>query len=394
MTAAALPPLRILHVIARLNVGGAALYVLELAAEQQRRGHDVLVVAGSVPRGEESMEYRAQELGVRVLPLPTLQRELSLRRDGAAILELVRILRRWRPDVLHTHAAKAGGTARLAALAAQGARPRVRIHTFHGHVLRGYFGPWRERAFRVAERLLAHTTSALVTVSPEVRDDLVAFGVAKPERFVVIPYGFDVSWADPIDAAARARVRSELQVGEDCFIVGWVGRLTAIKRPLDLVRTIRGLVDRGVDAALVAVGDGVDRPDVEELARRLEVAERCHLVGYQKDIHSWFAAFDVFCLTSANEGTPVAVIEALAAQRPVVATRVGGTPAVVADGESGFLVEPGDTATMAARLEELARDAELRERMGRRGAELMRERYAKDRMVEDVEQLYAGLLAR
>lgn len=383
--------LSIVHVIARLNVGGAALHVLQLAREQAERGHDVLVVAGTLAAGEESMEYVADELGVHVLKLPLLQRELSPRADAAAILALRELLRRRRPDVLHTHTAKAGATGRLAALAVGSARPRAIVHTYHGHVLSGYFSRRWERVFRLIERLLSHTAGTLVAVSDEVRDDLVRFRVAPAERFVVVPYGFDLPAWSEADEAARRRLRAE--VGADArFVVGWAGRLTAIKRPLDLVRTLGGLLERDVDALLVLVGDGEDRPAVEALAAELGLRDRCRFVGFQERIRDWYAAFDAFLLTSANEGTPVAAIEALAAGRPVVATRAGGTGAVVANGETGYLERIGDTEALAARLALLARDPELRARMGERGAEDVRERFTIGRMADEIEAVYRALL--
>ena len=383
--------LSIVHVIARLNVGGAALHVLQLAREQAQRGHDVLVVAGTLAAGEESMEYVADELGVHVLKLPLLQRELSPRADAAAILALRELLRRRRPDVLHTHTAKAGATGRLAALAVGSARPRAIVHTYHGHVLSGYFSRRWERVFRLIERLLSHTAGTLVAVSNEVRDDLVRFRVAPAERFVVVPYGFDLPAWSKADEAARRRLRA--QVGADArFVVGWAGRLTAIKRPLDLVRTLGGLLERDVDALLVLVGDGEDRPAVEALAAELGLRDRCRFVGFQQRIRDWYAAFDAFLLTSANEGTPVAAIEALAAGRPVVATRAGGTGAVVANGETGYLERIGDTEALAARLALLARDPELRARMGERGAEDVRERFTIGRMADEIEAVYRALL--
>jgi glycosyltransferase involved in cell wall biosynthesis len=383
--------LSIVHVIARLNVGGAALHVLQLAREQERRGHDVLVIAGTLAAGEESMEYIADELGVNVLKLPMLQRELSVRADGAAILALRDVLRTRRPDVLHTHTAKAGGTGRLAALIAGSRRPRAIVHTYHGHVLSGYFDRRTERVFRLIERGLSHAAGTLVAVSDEVRDDLVRFKVAPERRFVVVPYGFDLpAWGDA-DEEARRRRRTELDAG-DRFVVGWAGRLTEIKRPLDLVRTLRALVDQGVDALLVLVGDGDDRAAVEALAAELGVADRCHLVGFQKSIREWYASCDALLLTSANEGTPVVAIEALAAGRPVVATRAGGTGTVVANGESGYLEAIGDVDALAGRLALLASDPELRARLGDRGAEDVRARFAVDRMADEIEGVYRRLL--
>ena len=313
-------PLRVLHVIARLNVGGAALHVAQLAAEQARRGHHVLVVAGTIPEGEESMEYLVDELSLPFRKLPALQRDLSLRADAATIRELRRIIRAERPDVLHTHTAKAGAAGRIAALLSGRARPRAVVHTYHGHVLAGYFSPRKTAVFRRIERALAKRSSALVAVSAQVRDDLVSMRIAPTSRFAVIPYGFDLSGRVDPSGALRDRVRTEIGAGGS-FVVGWVGRLTAIKQPLLLVRTLGALVEEGVDALLCVVGDGPDWAETEVLARELGLADRCRFVGYQKELAGWYAAFDAFCLTSANEGTPVAAIEALAAGRPVVSTR-------------------------------------------------------------------------
>jgi len=380
--------MKIVHVIARLNVGGAALHVLQLAREQQRRGHEVVVVAGTLAAGEESMEYVAEELGVDVLKLPSLQRELSARADVSAIVRLRKIIRQRRPDVLHTHTAKAGATGRLAALAAGDARPRAIVHTFHGHVLSGYFSRRWERLFRRIEWVLAHATGTLVAVSDEVRDDLVRLGVARRGQFAVVPYGFDLPKWSPADDEARARIRAELGLTNDTFAIGWAGRLTAIKRPLDLIRTLRSVTDAGVDAVLVLVGDGEDRANTEALARELGVADRTRFVGFQQRIRDWYAAVDVSLLTSTNEGTPVVAIESLAAERPVVATAAGGTGTVVLEGESGYLLPVGDTDGLARKLVELARDPALRARLGAAGARDVRARFATGRMTDELEEVY------
>jgi glycosyltransferase involved in cell wall biosynthesis len=386
-------PLRIVHLIARLNVGGAALHVIELAAEQRRRGYEVVVAAGKLAAGEDSMDYRARELDVPVLRIPHLQRELSLVADARAIAAVRRLLLRTQPDVLHTHTAKAGGAGRLAAAAAGSKGPRAVVHSYHGHVLSGYFGPLRERVFRLVERALAYRTSALIAVSDAVRDDLVAFGVARPERFDVIPYGFDLPGRVRADVGARARRRAELGVDEETFVIGWAGRFAPVKRPLDLVRVTRLLAARGIDAVLAAIGDGPERPDAEALARELGVAGRCRFLGYRRDMSEWYAAFDAFLLTSRNEGAPVVLLEALAAGKPVVATRAGGTGSVVADGQSGYLVEIGDTSALADALEQMARDPGLREMLGRFGADDVTERYAVAAMVDRIEAVYLRVLA-
>src|SRR5919199_3281992 len=170
-------------------MGGPALHVAYLTAGLRERGYETTLVAGSVSRGEESMSFVAERLGARVEALGQLQREISPLRDAKAIVRLARLIRRERPQILHTHTAKAGTVGRLAALLAGDARPPIVVHTFHGHVLHGYFGPLRSRVFRFLETWLARHTTALIAVSPQVRDDLVALGVAPPEKFGVVRLG-------------------------------------------------------------------------------------------------------------------------------------------------------------------------------------------------------------
>lgn len=387
-------PVRVLRVIARLNMGGPALHVSYLAAGLRDRGYETTLVAGEVGAGEESMAYVADELGVPVTTLPHLHRDISPIRDLLATVRLARIIREQRPHILHTHTAKAGAIGRLAALLAGRARPPIVVHTFHGHVLRGYFGRLRGLVFRVLERLLAKVADALIAVSPEVRDDLVALGVAPESKFAVIRLGIKLDERVAGDEGARAWMRRALGIADGRFTIGWVGRMTAVKRADDLLRAFRLLRDRGVDACLCMVGDGPDREAVERLASELGVVRDCLFPGYQEGVGPFFAAFDVFVLPSGNEGTPVTAIEALASGCPVVATRVGGVPDVVRDGVDGFLVAPGAVDELADRLAALAADPSARRAMGASGRARVVPRYAVERLIDDVDRLYRELLAR
>jgi glycosyltransferase involved in cell wall biosynthesis len=386
-------PIKVLRVIARLNVGGPALHVAYLTAGLAERGYDTTLVAGTVGLGEESMAFAAEERGVKIEVLDELHREIAPFRDARAILRLARLIRRERPAILHTHTAKAGAVGRIAALLAGDARPKIVVHTFHGHVLRGYFNPFVTLGFRTLERLLARSTTRLIAVSPEVRDDLVRLGVAPASKFAVVRLGIELGERTHAGDDARSAMRTLLGVDERAFLVGWVGRMTAVKRADDLIHALHGLVERGVDAYLCLVGDGPDRRGLERTAHELGVAKRCLFVGYQEDVGPFYEAIDVLLLPSVNEGTPVSVIEALAAGRPVVATRVGGVPDVMRDGVDGFLVEVGDVAALVDRLAELARDPELRARMGAGSSARSVERYAVSRLVDDIDVLYRSLLA-
>jgi glycosyltransferase involved in cell wall biosynthesis len=373
-------------------MGGPALHVSYLSAGLRERGYETILVAGNVGQGEQSMAYVADDLGVPVVTIPHLHREISPVRDLLATIRLARIIRAERPAILHTHTAKAGAVGRVAALLAGRRRPPIIVHTFHGHVLRGYFGRLWTGVFRLLERVLARITDVLVAVSPEVRDELVAFGVAPATKFRVIRLGIELDERLSPDGAARAETRRVMGVADERFVVGWIGRMTAVKRTDVVLESFRRLRDEGVDAVLCMVGDGPDRHWVENLAGGLGIMRDSLFPGYQEDVGPFFAAFDVFVLPSGNEGTPVTAIEALASGCPVVATRVGGVPDVVTDGEDGFLVDPGDVEGLAASLARLANDPALRARMGGAGRERMRSRYAVDRLIDDVDRLYRELL--
>jgi len=384
-------PIRVLRVIARLNMGGPAIHVANLAAGLQSRGYQTTLVAGSLARGEDSMAFLAERLGVSVVSVPEIQREVSALHDVRSALRVAELIRRERPHILHTHTAKAGAIARAAAVLAREARPPVVLHTFHGHVLKGYFGPGRTEFFRQVEQTLARVSDVLVAVSPEVRDELIELGVAPRHKFAVIRLGIPLEerLGDP---SADEDYRRLYGIPEDAFVVGWVGRMTGVKATRAVLEIVRATRDRGVDAALCMVGDGPDRVRLEEIAHELGIARSCYFVGYQEQIAGYYRLFDAFVLPSVNEGTPVSAIEALASGTPVVANRVGGVPDVVRDGVDGFLVEPGDYDAAGERLAQLARDPELRRRLGEAGRARVLERYSVSRLVDDVDRLYRSLL--
>jgi glycosyltransferase involved in cell wall biosynthesis len=381
----------VLRVIARLNMGGPAIHVAGLAAGLETRGYHTTLVAGTLARGEDSMAFVAERLGVRVVSVPEMEREISALHDAASIRRLAEIIRAERPHVLHTHTAKAGALARAAALLAGSARPPVVLHTFHGHVLKGYFGPARTAFFKRVERTLARLSDVLVAVSPEVRDELVELGVAPPGKFVVIRLGIPLEerLADPTSELDYRRLYG---IPEQAFVVGWVGRMTGVKDTATALEILRATRERGVEAVLCLVGDGPDRERLEQAAHDLGIARACYFVGYQEDVAGYYRLFDAFLLPSVTEGTPVSAIEALASGTPVVANRVGGVPDVVRDGVDGYLVDPGDVEGAATSLATLAANPELGERLGSAGRARVLERYSVSRLVDDVDRLYRSLL--
>jgi glycosyltransferase involved in cell wall biosynthesis len=385
-------PIRVLRVIARLNMGGPAIHVASLAAGLETRGYHTTLVAGSLARGEDSMAFLAERLGVSVVSVPEIQREVSAVHDMRSALRVAALIREERPHVLHTHTAKAGAIARAAAILAGNARPPIVVHTFHGHVLKGYFDPARTAFFRRVEQALARTADVLVAVSPEVRDELVELDVAPREKFVVIRLGIPLE-ERLADRTADSDYRALYGIPKNAFVVGWVGRMTGVKDTGAVLEIVRSARTHGVDAVLCMVGDGPDRTQLEQLAHELGIARACYFVGYQEDVAGYYRLFDAFVLPSVNEGTPVSAIEALASGTPVVANRVGGVPDVVRDGLDGFLVDPGDVTSAGAKLAVLAGDDGLRKKMGEAGRKRVLERYAVSRLVDDVDRLYRSLLA-
>jgi glycosyltransferase involved in cell wall biosynthesis len=389
-------PVKLLRMIGRLNVGGPAIQAITLTERLRERGYATLLVRGVEGPRESSMDWLAQELGVRPYKLRWMRRELG-RHDLLALLRTTELMLRNRPAILHTHAAKAGTMGRLAALILGPWGPAVRVHTFHGHVLTGYFGSRSSRAFLAVERFLARRTSRLVAVSEEVRSDLIRLGVAPPEHISVVPLGFDLDRFLPVrtrSAQERAATRAHFRVPEDRPLVTLVARLVPIKRVDRFLRIAQRLVDRGSPAHFMIVGDG----ELNDELRRSEVARRLggrlSWTGMVRDVVPVYEASDLVVLTSDNEGTPVSLIEAQAAGLPVVSTDVGGVRSVVLNGESGHVVsaedEDGYARCIAGLLEEPAR----RQAFGRRGSAHVVEHFGLPRLVEDLDRLYRELLGQ
>jgi glycosyltransferase involved in cell wall biosynthesis len=329
--------------------------------------------------------------GVRPIVIPDIVGEFSLGpRELCALVRLYRVMRQVRPDVVHTHTAKAGFLGRLAARLA---RVPVVVHTFHGHVLHGYYSPRKSQLLRRMERALAHLTDRIIAVSEHVKRDLVGHGVAPAERIEVIPLGLEL---DPFlhSAPCRGAFRRELQLNGVARVVGIVGRIFPIKNHHLFLEAASLVAREEPTARFVIVGDGPLRAELERQAQATGLADRAIFTGWRRDLPGIYADMDVLAVTSHNEGTPVSAIEAMAAGCPVVATNVGGLPDLICDGETGYLVPPGDARAVATALLHLLHRPETARRMGETARMAVRQRFSAQRLIADVEQLYLGLLER
>ena len=370
----------LVRVITRLNVGGPARQALLLSRELADEFPTTLV-AGTPTPTEGTLSDPA-------VPVATtsLVRPVHPVADIKAFRSVRDILRTHEPRILHTHMAKAGTVGRLSARSLGHSRPRT-VHTFHGHVFDGYFSPVVQRSFLAVERYLARKTDVLLAVSPEIRDELLALGVGRPSQYEVMPLGLELDRFLEV-TGPTGRLRRALGLDRDVPLVGVVGRLVPIKSVDQMIKAMPQLP--GVHLAVV--GDGEERPALERLARDGGLGDRVHFTGWFDDIPSAMSDLDVVVLSSRNEGTPVALIEALAASRPVVATRVGGVEHVVIPDRTGLLVPPSDAEALARAVSRLLSDAQLCERLGAAGRQHVRERFTADRLVEDMRALYRELV--
>jgi glycosyltransferase involved in cell wall biosynthesis len=382
---------RILRVIARLNVGGPARQVMVLDDRLRSRGWDTIVAHGRTAPDEASFEEAARAAGVHLHPITELGRSVRVWSDLIALIRLLGLLWRVEPDVVHTHTAKAGALGRLAASVYNVSRPPSHrcliVHTFHGHVMDGYFGPITNRLVRLAERALGRLADRIVTISDRQWQDIVVrYRIAAPGKVSMVPLGFELESFDDLPSVTRAR--EALGLPSEGLAVGFIGRLVSIKQPLDLVDAFARLSAAEDAAVLLIVGDGELKSRVEQEVRSRGLTDRVVFAGWRSDLANVYAAIDIVALTSRNEGTPVTLIEAMAAGCPVVATDVGGVADLVEDGMNGLLVAAGDTRAFGEALVRLARDPVERERLGRNGRARVLARYQADRLADELDRLY------
>ena len=409
--------MKIVRVIARLNVGGPAKHVVWLTAGLRDAECETLLVAGTVPPGEDDMGYFAEEMGVKPLFISEMSREVSIK-DALTIWKLYRLFVRERPDIVHTHTAKAGTVGRVAGLFYRWLTPgtfvgRPRsckfVHTYHGHIFHSYYGRLKTRAFVNIEKALARLgTDRLVVISEQQRREInEQFRVGSADQFAVIRLGLDTqlfaNWTK-----RRGRFRDELGADDSDILVGIVGRLTAIKNHALFLRAAALYKEQAGSPArvrFVVIGDGHLRRRLEEQVRTLGLIEDVVFTGTRKDPEFFYPALDVVALTSGNEGTPLTLIEAMLNARPVIATAVGGVVDLLGEVDAnddttssystcrrGIRVRPDDAAGFAAGLARLIGDEELRRQIGEGGRRFVTENYSKERLLDDVRSLYQQLV--
>ncbi|MBK6342124.1 MAG: glycosyltransferase [Flavobacteriales bacterium] len=406
---------RVLQILNRFNLGGPthnAAYLTRYMAPE----FETLLIGGSQEATEAGSQYITKSMGVEPLILPELQREVAPWRDRSAYRRIKQVIKDFKPDIVHTHAAKAGAVGRMAAadLGVKGI-----VHTFHGHVFHSYFGPVRTALYKSIERYLAKRSHRIIAISERQRDELVdEHRICEGSKVDVIPLGFDLMPFQLEQERKRALFRRVYGVADDELAVGIVGRLVPIKNHDLFLEVIMRVRERtGLKLRAFIVGDGEERERLQAQTARLGLSQvmgpyfNGHPFGHgvngkpmvkpaEVTFTSWIkeidivnAGLDIAMLTSLNEGTPVSLIEAQASNRPVVSTDVGGIRNIVQADETALLCPSGDAEGLAAALERLARSAGLRDRMGKGGWDFVRDRYHYTRLIDDTARLYRKLLA-
>jgi len=398
--------MKIVRIIARLNVGGPARHVVWLTKNLQGQEFQSVQLTGTVPDGEEDMNYFATENDVTPVFIPEMSRELSPK-DIISLWKVFRRLLREKPDIIHTHTAKAGTIGRVAGFFYRWLawKPVKMVHTYHGHVFHSYYGRRKTAVFLLIERTLARLTDRIIAISAQQKAEInEKFGVGRAPQFEVVPLGIDLS---PFEAAGAKKqlLRDAIGAASDEILVGFVGRLTEIKNIPLLLKAAKIYREEKNESSpklrFLIIGDGHLREALENEVENLGVRDEVLFLGNRHDADVFYAGLDIVALTSLNEGTPLSLIEAMANGKAFVSTTVGGVVDLLGETteekanfkicERGLGVASENARALAGALDFLARDAGLRWALGARGLEFVRNNYSKERLTRDIINLYREL---
>lgn len=420
--------IKVVRIIARLNIGGPAIHTILLAKEFNNKKYESVLVTGSIADSEGDMTYYAEKLGVKPVTIKELGRELSWKDDLIAFFRIFLLLCKESPDIIHTHTAKAGTLGRLSGILynflswmyakilstlkleapAHGAfRKKAKlVHTFHGHVFHGYFGYFKTRFFIFIEKVLAFFSDKIIVISQlQAKDIVEKFRIVSKEKVSIIPLGFNLSEFLGNNGKGD-NFRMECGVKDDTVLVGVIGRLVQVKNHELFLSAIKKAISQRerINAKFAIVGDGELRKKLYDFCCVLGINDGVSFTGWQKDLASVYAGLDIVALTSNNEGTPVSLIEAMASGRPIISTKVGGVKDLMGKFrkklfdedpieiyENGILIPACDADAFAKALHWLIRERDIAKEMGNNGRIFVKERYCIERLAGDMEKLYDNL---
>jgi glycosyltransferase involved in cell wall biosynthesis len=388
---------KVLRIINRLNLGGPtynAAYLSKYLAPE----FETLLVAGIKDESEASSEYIVEKMGLKPIYIENMHREINPIKDYSAYKQIKKIIEEFKPDIVHTHAAKSGTLGRLAA---HNAGVPIILHTFHGHVFHSYFNPIKTKVFLNIERYLANRSSKIIAISQKQKEELCyEYNIAKEEKFSVVPLGFDLDRFFENNEQKRKLFREKHGLLDDDIAIGIIGRLVPVKNHSLFLKAIKEAKGQAKSIKAIIIGDGELRNEIEEEVKALGLtfsttkAEGVDVLftSWIKQIDEALPGLDVVALTSHNEGTPVSLIEAQAAGVPIVSTRVGGIEDIVIENTTALLSPPNDHLALAQNMVALSNSKQLRENLSLKGKDFVKEKFSYTRLVEDVRKLYNELL--
>jgi glycosyltransferase involved in cell wall biosynthesis len=390
---------KIIHIITRLDKGGSAENTLLTALGINKKKYEVILVKG--PTYESRMSNKehatisadlkeARLNGIRIVNLPFLLRRINPVYDLLALFSLYVFLIKEKPTIVHSHTSKAGLLGRLAAKLAG---VPIIVHTPHGHVFFGYFGPFRTKIFILLEKLASRITGKIVTLSNREKEDYILFKIAEEDKFSVICSGIGLNRFKESLLSEKQNLKKELGMPENSLIVGTAGRLVPVKGPEFLLKAAKYIISEYPDTYFIFTGDGPLEQDLKRKALEMGISENVIFLGWRDDVAKIISIYDIFVLPSLNEGMGRVLVEAMALGKSIVASNIGGIPDLVIHGKNGFLVPPKNPKELAKYIQVLLEDKDKREKMGLAGKE-MAYNFTSERMVEKIANLYKKLLAK
>ncbi len=393
---------KVIQIVNRLSLGGLvsnALYMAKYMAPE----YETLVLAGMLEEEEGSYEFLAKEMGIRYQILPSMHRKINLWQDLKAYRELKKVIRDFQPDILHTHGAKAGAIGRLAA---SHCNVKGIFHTFHGHVFHSYFHPLKTQLFLRIEQYLAEKSSCILSVSHQIKQELAEeYKICKADKIQVIELGYDLKIFQENLSQKRQQFRNKYQINPDEIAIGIVGRIVPIKNHALFLKGLKQVLQKtNKKIRAFIIGDGELRNEIESSARNLDIpfnTEKETQFNQPLTFTSWiqkidvaYAGLDIICLTSLNEGTPVSLIEAQAARKPIITTDVGGVRDTVLEGQTALVSRSNDPDKLAENLLKLINDEQLRQSFGQKGLAFVKDKYAYNRLIKDMKILYNNFVSK
>ncbi len=398
--------IKVLHILNRFIIGGPSIIALNII-NSLPSNYEVKLIVGGKDNKEEWSEYMLDDTSEKsLIYIPQMRRSLNPFQDISTYYAIKKVIKEFKPDIVHTHASKAGAIGRLAAA---NCKVPVVLHTFHGHVFHSYFNGLITRLFIKTERYLAKKSTNIIALSESQKQELSQkYKICNHDKIVVVPNGIALQKFIDNQAYKRNLWRKKLSLSEDTVLVGIVGRMAPVKNHKMFVEVLAASLERqkNTNIKFVIVGDGKTRISVQEDLTKLNIpynylpenADSAHskviLTSWETEMDQVYAGLDIVCLTSLNEGSPISLLEAQAAKRPIVSTNVGGVSDTIIENESAFLTPPNDVESFTNKLEQLINNVDLRQKMGENGFKFVNEKYGQERLVQNMDNLYKNLITK